>query len=647
MLCAMGSVHRGTGYRVPARFALTLSGCAGPCLWWPGADRVRGATRAVPPISNCAHSGMPPCHAVHWLVGARDHTAYVDSGSGDREGRNDDGRADQRQAGDGALSAVAYIDARALIGCRHRLHLNAAHPAALVGSTEDPGVRQRREAAAAHRNRVRDTLVAADPDNWVVIDPLLRAADRAEATMLACAEGTQRIWGGLLPQEPDTGRRGGSEILIRDTDRGGYIPVIVVNHKVTDPRQPEPADFHPLTTDLFRWDPQPDPHRKLRQQPRDQQRLAHLYRMLQRHGLASPALVGGVIGYHGDRILVHDLGPLLADYDLRYADRIAVVRGELPTVPSKVPECRQCPWWNRGVEGPSCESWLAEHRDVSLVAPGSRAEVLRGHGVQTIDDLAAWVGADPEDWQHGPFDEAVVTARAWLAGAPLVRRVQPIRVQRADVEVDVDLESFQEHGAYLWGTLLDGQYRPFVTWDPLPTEDEGRSFAEFWTWLMTVRAQAAAAGKTFAAYCYSRTAEDKWLYESARRFAGRPGVPTEAQVRAFVDGPQWVDMFQAVSDQFICPNGKGLKKIAPVAGFAWRDPEAGGEASMSWYRQAVGYEGEPDLTQRTRLLEYNEDDVRATKILRDWMTDRADLEVPALIDFSLRSDFAAGRGLRQ
>ncbi len=553
----------------------------------------------------------------------------VDSDIGDQDGRKRNGSAVDRPAD----VPTAFIDARALIGCRHRLRLDAAHPDALTGITEDAGVRQRRDAAAAHRRRVRDALIAAAPDMWVVIDSELRAAERAEATMRACASGAQRIWGGLLPQEPETGRRGGSEILLRDEERGGYIPIIVVNHKVTDPRQPEPADFHPTTTDPYHWNPQPDPYRKLRQQPRDQQRLAHLHRMLQRHGLASPAAVGGVIGFDFDRVLVHDLAPLLADYDRRYADRIAVVRGELPTVPSKVPECRQCPWWTRGIEGPSCEGWLIERRDVSLVAPGSRAEVLRRHGVETIDELAAWVGADPEDWQHGPFDEAVVTARAWMAGAPLVRRVEPVRVRRADVEVDVDLESFQEHGAYLWGTLLDGVYRPFVTWDPLPTEDEGRSFGEFWTWLMTVRAEAAAAGKTFAAYCYSRTAEDKWLYESARRFAGRPGVPTVEQVRAFVDGPQWVDMFQAVSDQFICPNGKGLKKIAPVAGFAWRDPEASGEASMSWYRLAVGYDGAPDPAQRTRLLEYNEDDVRATQVLREWMTTRADLEVPGLADF--------------
>lgn len=572
----------------------------------------------------------------------------MNSGSGDRHGREDDGSAHGRPAAIAAPETPAgfteavtgFLDARALIGCRHRLRMDAAHGGELTGVVEDSGVRQRREAAAAHRASVRDTLVAAAPSHWVVIDPALRAGERAEATMRACAAGARWIWGGLLPQEPDTGRRGGSEILMRDTERGGYIPIIVVNHKVTDPRRPGPADFHPLTSDPLRWDPRPDISRKLRQQPRDQQRLAHLYRMLQRHGLASPSLLGGVLGLQSDRILVHDLATTLADYDRRYADRIAVVRGQSPTVPTKVPECRQCPWWTRGIEGPSCEQWLTERHDVSLVAPGSRAEVLRAHGVSTIEELAAWSGRDPQDWQHGPFDEAVITARAWLAGAPLVRRFDQVQVHRADVEVDVDLESYQEYGAYLWGTLLDGRYRPFLTWDPLPTRDEGRSFGEFWTWLMTVRAQAHAAGKTFAAYCYSRTAEDKWLYESARRFAGMPGVPTTEQVRAFVDGPEWVDMFQAVTEQFICPNGKGLKKVAPVAGFSWRDPEASGEASMGWYRLAVGYDGLADPGQRTRLLEYNEDDVRATMTLREWMAPRvpnphsAVVEVPSPADFT-------------
>lgn len=538
---------------------------------------------------------------------------------------------------------AGYLTAHDLAGCRHRLGLTARYSEALAEVPEDAGAVQRQAAAQQHRQRLRDLLVAADPQLWVVIDATAAPSVAASATLRACAAGTPRIWAAVLPPEPDTRRTGGAEILLHDDEFGGYLPIIVVNHKVTDPRPDAEATDRPLiTSDLLRWDPQPDHAVRTRSNPRDQLRLLHLYRMMQSHHVASPACRGGVIGRDMDRIVVHDLAPQLADYDRRYADRLGVLRGQLPTLPSRVHECRQCPWWSRGPtpQARNCEQWLNDRRDVSVVATGARADVLRHHGVQTVAALAEWTGPPPSNWEFEPFEEAVVMARAWLAGAPLVRRVDTVRVQRAEVEVDVDLESYQEHGAYLWGTLLDGIYRPFVTWEPLPTRDEARSFAAFWTWLMGVRAAAQAAGKTFAAYCYSRMAEDKWLYESARRFAGLPGVPTEERVREFVAGPQWVDLFEAVSMQFICPSGKGLKRVAPVAGFHWRDPNAGGAASMTWYRRAVGYDGAADHTQRTRLLEYNEDDVRATYALREWMspidpdTPGANSQVPRMADFS-------------
>lgn len=524
----------------------------------------------------------------------------------------------------GPRDAVVLIEASALTRCRHRVYLDATYPDQVAAAPDHPGVRQRQDAAAAQREAVRQTLTTAAPDRWVCIEPDGPAAARARDTLEACRRGVDRIWGAILPVERDTGRRGRVEILFRDTERGGYIPVIVVNHKVTDPGSGA------TTSGLFDWAPAVDPTRKVRGQRRDQMRVAQAYRMLERHGLASPARLGGAIGYGADCVLVHDLSTILDDYDERFVDRIAVARGERETVPSLIGECRSCPWW------PRCRAQLTESRDVSLVAPGSRADILRGCGVRTIDELAAWTGDPPEEWSQGSFEDTVIIAKAWLTGAPLVRRHAKVHVTRADVEVDVDMESYQEHGAYLWGTLLNtagvSVYRPFVSWDPVPTDDEARSFAEFWTWLMAERDAAAASGKTFAAYCYSRAAEDKWLLDSARRFAGMPNVPTEAQVRAFIDGPQWVDIYQAISDQFVCPNGKGLKKIAPVAGFEWRDEDAGGEASMGWYREAVGYDGEPDPAQRRRLLEYNEDDVIATRVLREWMTERADREIPLAAD---------------
>jgi predicted RecB family nuclease len=540
------------------------------------------------------------------------------------------------------METEVLLDAGAVSRCRRRVHLD--HDPGMRDTPlapPDPAAEQRIADAAAHREEIRRRLheavrgrAAAEDDRagWVTVPAELPAADRARLTEQALAERAAYIWGGLLPADRAGHRRGGAELLVRRSD--GYLPLLVVRHRITDP------GTGALTTDPLELDPSNavvDQTRKVRSHPRDQLRLAHLHRMLATLGLAIARPMGGVIGLDADVVLWHDLAAptwpggrtALDEYDLRLADRLAVARaaaaGEPALAePSRVLECRTCPWW------PTCETALTANRDVSLVIRGEDAMELRRAGVSTVDKLAALDPADgpPIPWSSGSFVDAVALARAWLANLTMVRKVPDVGVPRADVEVDVDMESFGESGAYLWGCLLSGAdigfergYRSFVTWDPLPTTDEARSFAEFWTWLTEVRRRTSAAGLTFRAYCYNAMAENRWLFGSVERFGDFAGVPRRREIQSFVDSEEWVDLFRSVTDQFLCARGKGLKVVAPVAGFSWRDPEAGGEASMRWYRAAVGMDGEvPDETQRERLLRYNEDDVLATHALRQWMS---------------------------
>ena len=60
--------------------------------------------------------------------------------------------------------------------------------------------------------------------------------------------------------------------------------------------------------------------------------------------------------------------------------------------------------------------------------------------------------------------------------------------------------------------------------------------------------------------------------------------------------------------------------VAPAAGFTWRDPEAGGEASLGWYRDAQAARGVERDAGRDRILTYNEDDVQATRAVREWIS---------------------------
>jgi predicted RecB family nuclease len=56
------------------------------------------------------------------------------------------------------------------------------------------------------------------------------------------------------------------------------------------------------------------------------------------------------------------------------------------------------------------------------------------------------------------------------------------------------------------------------------------------------------------------------------------------------------------------------------AGFHWRDDDPGGLNSMRWFEEAVHAPNKDIREQaRTRVLEYNEDDVRATWHLRRWL----------------------------
>jgi predicted RecB family nuclease len=547
------------------------------------------------------------------------------------------------------------LDAAATTRCRRRVHLDHDPEAASAPrAMPDPSLEQRRADAAAHREQLGARLAADLGDDWCEVPAGLPAADRVEATARAVASGARLIWGATLPVDRVAGRRGSPELLVRVLG-GGYVPIIVVRHRITDP------GTGALTAALDAPWPQRagvDQERKVRSQPRDLLRLAHLNRLLHTTGWAAdPRLKhgdhGGVIGLDADVVVWHDLRAghwpggrsTLAEYDARFADRVAVATaaatgGPALAEPSRITECRRCPWW------PTCEAVLERAEDVSLVVRGEFAGVLREVGVATVAELAALdPKAEPPVEVPGlPFGDLVALARARLRGLAVVRRVAEVDVPRADIEVDVDMESFGESGAYLWGALLrhpggrlpgdepDG-YRAFATWDPVPTQDEARSFAEFWTWFSAVRARAAATGRSFAAYCYNEQAENRWLLASATRFAGMPGIPPLGDVEEFIAHPGWIDLFAVVSEWFLCAQGKGLKRIAPAAGFTWRDPEAGGENSMRWYRDAVGMDGmPPDPQQRERLLAYNADDVHATQALREWMTSPAVTRVPLAAD---------------
>ena len=196
----------------------------------------------------------------------------------------------------------------------------------------------------------------------------------------------------------------------------------------------------------------------------------------------------------------------------------------------------------------------------------------------------------------------------------------PIAVPGAQLEVDFDIESSAEGRVYLWGFLVHDTtapgrpyYRQFSAFDDLDAATETALAEAALGWLRGM----ADTALSLRVYHYSG-------YEPAtvRALADRGGGPQLRWAAGFAD-EHFVDLYEVVKTHFFGVKGLGLKLIAQHAGFRWRDDDPGGLNSQRWFAEAVHHPAAEVREQaRTRVLEYNEDDVRATSELRAWLRSR-------------------------
>jgi predicted RecB family nuclease len=57
-----------------------------------------------------------------------------------------------------------------------------------------------------------------------------------------------------------------------------------------------------------------------------------------------------------------------------------------------------------------------------------------------------------------------------------------------------------------------------------------------------------------------------------------------------------------------------FKALATYLGFSWRDTDPSGAASIEWFNRWIETD---DTSIKQRILDYNEDDCRATRVLLD------------------------------
>ena len=540
----------------------------------------------------------------------------------------------------------AEIDA-----CVHRVALVRSDPSVARRTPATPEMERRRTEAQSHRTSTLEAIRA--------LHPGAVTASGTTHTRELIAEGAELI---LSPRVAEAHRSASVQAFVRvgRNDRlFAYAPLLVKNHELTEVASTRSL----LEGSLERLRPSEALERRslgLRTTAtvrRDVLALAGATRILQSFGVADPGLRGAVVD-RGSRLWWLELDAAsrgrsnLAAYDALYRERRAVlealdvwldVGGDFPTSPYWHRECLTCEFSEH------CESQLEAIDDVSLTRFTNldQQEALHRHGIDTRSQLAHLDpvralrprGRAPDIDERfaredrladsiDKLDELIYRARA-RARATSLRILEPAEMgcPTADVEIDVDMESY-DGATYLWGASVTvnrpvpgvtAGHRSFVEWGELTREAESAVFAEFFRWLSDLRRRCHEEGSTFAAYCFWAQAEDGAM-DRAVAFPVASG-PTAADLEEFRrhSPREWIDLHEHAKRQIQTEGPLGLKQLAGAAGFSWRDDNPSGEASMQWYEVAKGDRSDGAMASRQRILDYNEDDCRATKALRDWL----------------------------
>ncbi len=316
---------------------------------------------------------------------------------------------------------------------------------------------------------------------------------------------------------------------------------------------------------------------------------------------------GWIVNAHEERIGI-PIEPLIEEFHATRAEIEKILDGEKPA-PFFSSSCKQTPWFE------ACRDEAVSCNDVSLIYRIRRDDYrkLRAAGVATITDMA---GADlaalrrKTDLPIGRLERLRDHAVCYAENTHAV--IDRPSLPESPVEIFFDVESdtlAQPNLHYLHGVLIAEKptarratekvaYKKFLVRNP---KDEGKVWRAFCIWI-------AKLPKDAVIYHYG-------MYEHAvvRELTERYGATKEALLRF----GEMIDLQKTAARSVLFPvYFYSLKDLAKYLGFRWRTKGATGGASVEWYN---AWRKKKDAATIKKIVEYNEDDVRATKVLKDFL----------------------------
>ncbi len=302
------------------------------------------------------------------------------------------------------------------------------------------------------------------------------------------------------------------------------------------------------------------------------------------------------------------------EYQAALAEARTIMAKQATPQPAYGGVCKLCHWYTH------CIKELTAADDLTLIPFLGRT--LRDTMQASLPTIAALAECNPDGFINGkktafagigPDRLRLFQARAALlkkdAPAPYLRAVVQFPVTPVELFFDIEVDPMRDI-CYLHGIVerTDGDNATerfvFHFADELSPDAERADFAAAYAYL-----SAQPQGTIFHYSKYERT-----IY---RKLQGKyPDVCSADDIERLFAPPKTVDLYiDVVLKATEWPTrDHSIKTLAQYLGFSWRDKHPSGAASIEWFDRWCR-ERDPAIKQR--ILDYNEDDCRATRVLLD------------------------------
>ena len=338
---------------------------------------------------------------------------------------------------------------------------------------------------------------------------------------------------------------------------------------------------------------------------------------------------GKIIDIHGEEIkynLVSPMGARIKETYWDFYERIKkhvdfLMKNQDKNKPAMAGICKLCPWCN------SCKKWCEEKRDLTNVFYLGRSNRDRINNDLFIENIDEFLEIDVEEIMKQKEVEKKAGNKEFLYGigkGSLLKSIKRAKILYQtkkpvaydliifpqvsyelffDIEDDPTQEFVYLHGVY----ERNGDKERFIDFTASEISDEAEKeiWRRFWKYIDSLPQD------NYAVYYYSHY--EKTTYKKLQK--RYPDVISPEKVEAFFENPNVIDLYKIIQKQTDWPVGSySLKALATYLGFSWRDETPSGALSIQWFNKYLDTKDESILK---RILEYNEDDCKATMILKD------------------------------